>query len=362
MHRDLERQREELAEQKRLVERLSRAKDRELEKLRERVEEQHRTLGLRYDYSRIIGRGAAMRKVFEQLDRITDSSVDVLILGESGTGKELVARALHQNGPRKQAHFVGINCAALPENLLESELFGHVRGAFTGADRDKRGLVLEANGGTLFLDEVGELPLSMQAKLLRVLQEREVRAVGALRGVNVDVRVVSATHRDLRALVADGRFREDLYYRLAVVSVTLPPLRERSEDLPLLAASILERLSREAGVAIPKLTPEALRRLAAHPFPGNVRELENTLTRAFVFRKGNAITGADLELTERASRRNSKSRREYQVEEREQIVQALRRTHWNVSLVSRELGIPRNTLYRKLRRYGLDERPNDAES
>jgi transcriptional regulator with GAF, ATPase, and Fis domain len=362
MHRDLERQREELAEQKRLVERLSRAKDRELEKLRERVEEQQRTLGLRYDYSRIIGRGAAMRKVFEQLDRITDSSVDVLIQGESGTGKELVARALHQNGPRKQAHFVGINCAALPENLLESELFGHVRGAFTGADRDKRGLVLEANGGTLFLDEVGELPLSMQAKLLRVLQEREVRAVGALRGVNVDVRVVSATHRDLRALVADGRFREDLYYRLAVVSVTLPPLRERSEDLPLLAASILERLSREAGVAIPKLTPEALRRLAAHPFPGNVRELENTLTRAFVFRKGNAITGADLELTERAPRRNSKSRREYQVEEREQIVQALRRTHWNVSLVSRELGIPRNTLYRKLRRYGLDERPNDAES
>ncbi len=360
LHRALERQREELAEQKRLVERLSRAKDRELEKLRERVEEQQRSLSLRYDYSRIVGQSAAMRHVFAQLDRITDSSVDVLLQGESGTGKELVARALHQNGPRRAAPFVGINCAALPENLLESELFGHVRGAFTGADRDQRGLMLEANGGTLFLDEVAELPLSMQAKLLRVLQEREVRPVGGVRSVPLDVRVVSATHRDLRNLVESGRFREDLYYRLAVVVVRLPPLRERTEDVPLLARAILERLAHEAKRPVPELSSDARQRLLAHPFPGNVRELENTLTRAFVLSEGPRITGADLDLTKGSPRKASRTRREYEAEERIELMEALQRTRWNVSLVSRELGIPRNTLYRKLRRHGLLSRPEGS--
>ncbi|MFZ5895412.1 MAG: sigma 54-interacting transcriptional regulator [Myxococcota bacterium] len=357
LHRELERQREELAQQKRLIERLARARERELVRLRERVEAQEKSLGLRYEYSRIVGQAPAMRQVFAQLDRITDSSVDVLIQGESGTGKELVARALHQNGPRKEHAFVAINCAALPEALLESELFGHVRGAFTGADRDKPGLMLEADGGTLFLDEVAELPLAMQAKLLRVLQEREVRAVGALRSTPVNLRIVSATHRDLKSLVENGRFREDLFYRLAVVVVTLPPLRERIEDLPSIARSIVERLSRDAKCKPPELTREAIKRLSAHSFPGNVRELENMLTRAFVLRSGDQIGAADLELQRQTPNRRSKNRREFQAEERERIMAALQRTQWNVSLVSRELGIPRNTLYRKLRRYGVGERP-----
>jgi transcriptional regulator with GAF, ATPase, and Fis domain len=352
--RVLEHKSAELGRQKHALEQLSRGKDREIERLKREVQSQRQNLELRYDYSQIVGRGPAMRQVLERLDRVVDSDASVLVLGESGTGKELVARALHWNGPRKAKPFLGINCAALPETLLESELFGHVRGAFTGADRDKQGLFLAAAGGTLFLDEIGEMAPATQAKLLRVLQEREVRPLGAERAQPLDVRLVAATHRDLEQAIADGRFREDLYYRLAVVTLRLPPLRERTEDLPALAQRMLERLGREAGRKPPELGQDALRRLSAHAFPGNVRELENVLTRAFVLSSGPKLRAEDLDLGRtRAKKSRAGSRRDFEADERERILTALRASRWNVSVVSRSLGIPRNTLYRKLERYGL---------
>ncbi|HLV64766.1 MAG TPA: sigma 54-interacting transcriptional regulator [Polyangiaceae bacterium] len=354
LHAHLAQRTAELEQKQRTIERLSAERERELEELRERVATQARAFQLRYDYEHIVGRGPKMRAVLEQLDRIVETDVNVLVLGESGTGKELVARALHANGPRAKGPFVGVNCAAVPEALLESELFGHARGAFTGADRDRKGLLLAANGGTLFLDELGEMPLATQAKLLRVLQEREVRPLGATRSVSFDVRLVCATQRDLPADVASGRFREDLFYRVAVVIVRLPPLRERLEDLPELARSLLARIAERQGRPAPELTSDALRTLALHPFPGNVRELENALTRAFVLSDGRRIAAADLDLSTAALRvPRSGTREEYEREERERILAALRATRWNVSVVARTLGIPRNTLYRKLTRYGI---------
>jgi transcriptional regulator with GAF, ATPase, and Fis domain len=355
LHAELEQRARQIEEQRRGLERLSRSKDRELERLREQLEEQQRSFGLRYDYSKIVGRSPSMRRLLQQLDRIIESSASVLVHGESGTGKELVARAIHGNGARAAGPFVAVNCAALPHNLIESELFGHQRGAFTGADRDKRGLMLEANGGTLFLDEIAELPLLTQAKLLRVLQERELRPLGATRSLALDLRLVSATHRTLSDEVAAGRFREDLFYRIAVVSLELPPLRARTEDIPELAHAILSRLARESGREPPGLAPDALRALMGHSFPGNVRELENLLTRAFVLGSGARIGAADLGLLRAPARaRRSLSRSEYEAEDRERILEALRAARWNVSEVSRLLGVPRNTLYRKLERYGLN--------
>jgi serine/threonine-protein kinase PknK len=358
LHQRLEQKTSELAQQKQAVEQLSRGQAREIEKLKREVQTQRQNLELRYDYSQIIGRGPAMRSVLERLDRVIDSEASVLVLGESGTGKELVARAIHWNGPRKQGPFLAVNCAALPEPLLESELFGHVRGAFTGADRDKQGLLQAAAGGTLFLDELGELSLAIQAKLLRALQEREVRPLGAEKSVRLDMRLIAATHRDLQAAMSQGTFREDLYYRIAVVSVALPPLRERPEDLAVLSERILERLAREAGKKPPELGQDALRRLAAHPFPGNVRELENVLTRAFVLASGAKIRAEDLDLGQRrAPAPRARSRRDFEADEKERILSALRAARWNVSVVARSLGIPRNTFYRKLARYGLSRVP-----
>ncbi len=354
LHQELEKKSAELSQQKHAVEQLSRGQAREIERLKREVQTQRQALELRYDYSRIVGRGPAMRAVLERLDRVIDSEASVLVRGESGTGKELVARAIHWNGPRKSGPFLGINCAALPEALLESELFGHVRGAFTGADRDKLGLLQAARGGTLFLDELGELPLATQAKLLRVLQEREVRPLGSEKSVPLDVRLLAATHRDLERAMAEGKFREDLYYRLAVVTVVLPALRERPEDLPVLCEKILERLAREAGKPLPSLAQDALRLLSAHSFPGNVRELENVLTRAFVLVDGQRIRAQDLDLGARAQpSKRAGSRRDFERDEEERILNALRQARWNVSVVSKSLGIPRNTLYRKLKRYGL---------
>jgi DNA-binding NtrC family response regulator len=281
----------------------------------------------------------------------------VLIQGESGTGKELIARAIHVHGARRAGPFVGVNCASIPEPLLESELFGHVRGAFTGAERDQTGLMLSASGGTLFLDEIGELSLATQAKLLRVLQEREVRPLGAEKARPLELRLVCATHRELAREVEAGRFRQDLFYRVAVLEVRLPALRERIEDLPELCRVILERRARELGRAPPELAPDALRALGGHNFPGNVRELENILTRALVLSSHSRLRAEDLELRRAAPRAlRSRSRHEYEDEERERILHALRGSRWNVSVVSRSLGIPRNTLYRKLERYGL-QRP-----
>ena len=362
LHDELAQKNAEILKQKLAVEQLARGQAREIVRLKREVETQRQSLELRYDYSQIVGRGSAMRAVLGRLDRIIDTEVNVLVLGESGTGKELVARALHFNGPRKGGPFVGINCAALPENLLESELFGHVRGAFTGADRDKPGLMQAANGGSLFLDEVGELPASTQAKLLRVLQEREVRPLGATRSQPLDIRLVAATHRDLASDVSAGRFREDLYYRLAVVSVELPPLRERLEDLPALCQKILEQLAQDAGKKPPELSQDALRKLSAHPFPGNVRELQNVLTRAFVLAGTQRLRGDDIELAVSARKRKQSAlnRRDFESQERNRILEALQQARWNVSVVSRSLGIPRNTLYRKLTRYGLQRGPESG--
>jgi serine/threonine-protein kinase PknK len=360
LHQELARKSAELARQNQAVEQLSRGQAREIERLKREVRTQRRSLELRYDYSQIVGRGPAMRAVLERLERVIDTEASVLVLGESGTGKELVARAIHWNGPRKDGPFLGINCAALPESLLESELFGHVRGAFTGAERDKQGLMQAASGGTLFLDELAELSLATQAKLLRALQEREVRPLGAEKATRVDIRLIAATHRDLQAAMSQGKFREDLYYRIAVVSVALPPLRERTEDLPELCERILERLAREAGKKAPALGQDALRRLAAHPFPGNVRELENVLTRAFVLASGAKLRAEDLDLGERrAPAPRARSRRDFEADEKERFLSALRAARWNVSVVARSLGIPRNTFYRRLARYGLSRAADD---
>ncbi len=237
----------------------------------------------------MIGRSEAMREVFRLIERAASLDLNVLVTGESGTGKELVARAIHEASNRKGRPFVAVNCGALPAELVESELFGHVKGAFSGAERDQPGLFREANSGTLFLDEIGELPLATQVKLNRVLQDRRVRSVGDTREDPIDVRFIFATLRDLKAEVAAGHFREDLYYRLAVFPIELPPLRERKEDIPLLAAHFVSRLARAQGRPLSGLSPEALACLAAWPYPGNVRELENIIERAVAICPGEIL-------------------------------------------------------------------------
>ena len=240
----------------------------------------------------LVGDSAAMRVVFQLLDKVAASNVSILVNGETGTGKELVARALHNFSKRKSKPFLAENCAAVPANLLESELFGHVRGSFTGAVVDRPGHFVAANGGTVFLDEIGDMPLPMQAKLLRVLQEGEVRPVGSNKVTKVDVRIVAATNKDLVAMCKAGTFRDDLYFRLNVVTILLPPLRDRAGDIPHLAAFFLARISTEMKRTI-GITPEAIQALERWRWPGNVRELENVLRRAAVFAKG-AIAPADL--------------------------------------------------------------------
>ncbi|MCB9543569.1 MAG: sigma-54 dependent transcriptional regulator [bacterium] len=251
-------------------------------------------LDARDRFQGIIGRSQPMRDVFNLIKRVARTRTNVLILGESGTGKELVARAIHTQSERAGKPFLVINCAAIPENLLESELFGHRRGTFTGATSDREGLFQAADGGTLLLDEIGEMPLGMQVKLLRVLQERKVKAVGDLREVPVDVRVIAATNRDLAAEVRAGRFREDLYYRLNVISIELPSLRDRPSDIPLLAHHFLRKYAVEFDKPVRDIDPEAMQILLAHPFSGNVRELENLIERAVALEDGNRITPRSL--------------------------------------------------------------------
>ncbi len=241
----------------------------------------------------MIGASPAMEEVFGVLAKIVKTQVTVLVLGESGTGKELVARALHSHGPRKRKPFLAVNCAAISPQLLESELFGHIKGSFTGAHKSRKGYAETADGGTLFLDEIGEMSFDLQAKLLRFLQDGEVRPVGGNTTKKVDVRVVAATNRDLLQCVRDGRFREDLYYRLAVITVGLPPLRERREDVPHLARFVLAR-NAEEGLPTAEIDDAALARLSERDWPGNIRELQNELTRAAAFARGGRITPADL--------------------------------------------------------------------
>jgi transcriptional regulator with GAF, ATPase, and Fis domain len=341
-----------LEQQKRELARVARGQAKQIEQLSAELQNQSAT---RYRYDEIVGRSDAMRKLLSTLDRVVDSDLSVLIQGESGTGKELVARALHMNGARKHKRFVGINCAALPEALLESELFGHVKGAFTGAVSAREGLFVSARGGTLFLDELGELPLSMQAKLLRVLNDGQVRAVGATTSQAVDVRLVCATNRNLKQCVAEGTFREDLYYRVSVVELTLPPLRARAEDILPIAENILK--SRPEPI---RLAPDAVRALLGHGWPGNVRELQNVLLRASVLAADGVIREPDLALKPTPVLPvAAASREEYERKEAERLMSALEAGRWNVSKVAKQLGVPRNTLYRKLARYGIQRRDEE---
>jgi transcriptional regulator with GAF, ATPase, and Fis domain/tRNA A-37 threonylcarbamoyl transferase component Bud32 len=357
----------ELRRRERQVEAVSRrlevelaARREELSGLTVELRESREALAVRYDYRNIIGRTPRMLELFRLLDRVTDTALPVVIHGESGTGKELVARALHFNGPRKDRAFVSENCAAIPETLLESTLFGYVRGAFTGADRDARGLFEVADGGTLFLDEISEMSPAMQGKLLRVLQEGELRRVGAERTRKIDVRVVAATNRDLARLVEEGKFRQDLYFRLNVARISLPPLRERREDIPLIVDHVLTKCAAAAGAAKPKvIEAAAIARLAAYRWPGNVRELENEITRAYAL-SGERIGVADLapavasaEGIEPPADDADSLRLKPRVErlERSLLREALSRSGNNQTKAAQLLGLSRFGLQKKLKRY-----------
>jgi DNA-binding NtrC family response regulator len=313
--------------------------------------------------SGLVGHSHKMIELYKEIALVAASRSTVLITGESGTGKELVARALHRNSPRASGAFVAVNCGAITETLLESELFGHVRGSFTGATADKRGLFEEANEGTIFLDEIGETSLSLQVKLLRVLQEGEMRRVGSARSIRVDVRVLAATNRDLEHEVKEGRFREDLYYRLSVVTLRVPPLRERAEDLSLLAAHAL-RQAREAGAQAATISEEALATLSHYDWPGNVRELENTIAHAALYARGKVITPDDLPAKIRNHARSvepdSKSQTMFKdlpsldELERRYLIHVLQAVGGSRTRAAEVLRIDRRTLYRMAERFGIN--------
>jgi two-component system response regulator PilR (NtrC family) len=257
----------------------------------------------RFDVSNIVGKSEAIQQIFHLVKRVSQSKSTILVTGESGTGKELIARAIHQNSPRREQAFVAVSCGAIPENLLESELFGHIKGAFTGAIANKIGLFELADNGTLFLDEIGELPLLIQVKLLRVLQEKQFKRVGGTKDISVDVRIITATNRDLRKMVEENIFREDLFYRLNVIPIRVPPLRERKEDIPLLANHFLEKYNREIGKHFTHITDEAMAQLIAYDWPGNIRELENAIERAVALETEPIIDVSSLSDTIRGTTR-----------------------------------------------------------
>ncbi|HPS79769.1 MAG TPA: sigma 54-interacting transcriptional regulator, partial [Thermoanaerobaculaceae bacterium] len=306
-------------------------------------------IGGEKSFSGIIGHDRAMQEVYEAIREVAEVTSPVLIQGESGTGKELVARAIHREGPRAAQAFIAVNCGAIPETLLESELFGHVKGAFTGAIRDKKGRFELADGGTIFLDEVADLSPAMQVKLMRVLQERTFERVGGERTLSVDVRVISASNRDLRKEIAAGKFREDLYYRLCVIPIHLPPLRERAVDVPLLAEYILERIATLGGRPKASIGPGAMALLMEHPWPGNVRELQNVLEFALVKSRGEVIEAAHLpaELRTQGRERPTVNWRRRQVTAAD-LERALAEADGNKVRAASLLGISRATLYRLL--------------
>ncbi len=324
-----------------------------------------RALEGRFRLGDLVSRSDAMRKVFDIVPAVAATTSTVLITGETGTGKELLARAIHAESPRRAKPFVAVNCGALPDALLESELFGYKAGAFTGATRDKPGRFALARGGTLFLDEIGEVSPALQVRLLRVLQERTYEPLGSIRSEQADVRVIAATHRDLRGLVREGTFREDLFYRIDVVRVDLPPLRQRKEDIPLLAEHLLARLNRLHNRGISGLTPDALGLLMAHAWPGNVRELENVLERAVVLCPGEWIEPVHLP-EELATRRAGATQRDLKAlksrAEADTIREALVRNRYNRTAAARDLGIHKSTLFRRMKALGLDLPLQDGRS
>jgi two-component system, NtrC family, response regulator PilR len=320
-------------------------------------------LGDRADSSNrtLIGNAASMQEVRNTIAKLARSQAPVYISGESGTGKELVARMIHEQGPRADGPFVAVNCGAIPEELMESELFGHKKGSFTGAVADKLGLFQAAEGGTLFLDEVADLPFTMQVKMLRAIQEKCVRPVGVEREVAVDVRILSASHKDLDALVKLGDFRQDLYYRLNVINLHVPALRERTEDIPLLADHILERLAAQDGVEQSVLSDGAIAALACYPFPGNVRELENILERAMTLCEGHKIDTDDLAIQSNDEADDSGSYvaddaldAVLQSVEKETILNALEQARWNKTAAAKLLGISFGALRYRMQKLGLD--------
>jgi len=338
----------------------------EEKKLREENERLRREVEKRYSFEGILGKSKGMKELFAMIEKVKDYNVSVLISGESGTGKELIARSLHFGGERKEMPFVPVNCAALPETLVETELFGYKKGAFTGARNDKRGLIEEADGGTLFLDEISELPLSMQAKLLRFLQEGEIRRVGDTGNLSVDVRVISATSRKLKKEVSGGTFREDLYYRLNKVLLHVPPLRERREDIPLLAKHFVKHFSLKVDKKCMDLSQEAYRALMEHSWPGNVRELENVLERAVLLSEGESLSGTDLGGLATGDKAESLSEK-YPFEvgsvtlkealksvEKEMISQALAKSEGSRPAAAKLLGISHPALLYKIKEYGLN--------
>ncbi|MFQ5847496.1 MAG: sigma-54-dependent transcriptional regulator [Candidatus Methylomirabilales bacterium] len=319
-----------------------------------------------YRFENIVGRSRPMVQVFDLIKKVAASEANILILGESGTGKELIARCIHANSPRAARAFVPVDCASLPEHLLESELFGHEKGAFTGAIATRRGLFEEADGGTIFLDEVGDIPLPLQAKLLRVLQERQVRRVGGNRFLDVDVRVISATHQDLAQMVQEATFREDLYYRLNVIPLPLPPLRDRPGDIPLLAYHFLRRYAAQSGKGVKGIAPATLELLEAYPWPGNVRELQNVMERGVVLAEGEMVSPAelptDLRLPQQAPTAAvadhlslKKAKRQWvEAFEREYLVALLRKHQGNISQAAKTAGVDRKTVHRLIKRYRIE--------
>ena len=359
---EIQERRRELENQQKIILKLNQSLEEKLNQQSEQLQQAKILLennGLspekRSRYSEIIGESQGIKELLQTLDQISDSDVTVYIHGESGTGKELIAKALHQNGPRRDKSFVSINCAAFSENLLESELFGHVKGAFTGADKDKKGLFEFAHEGTLFLDEVGDMSLGMQAKLLRALQENEIKPVGSNQTIKVNPRIISATNRDLKEEIKKGRFRKDLYYRLNVVNLNIPPLRERSQDIP----KLVEYFSANNKMGIPKdfisIEPEAMKALILYPWPGNIRELENEINRALVMGKG-AIT---KNLLSESVRENFEFEEELKHDlnlskqvaffEKKMIERALQEAKGNKAQAAELLGISRLNLYQKIR-------------
>jgi DNA-binding NtrC family response regulator len=328
-------------------------------------------LDTRYQFDNIVGRSAAMREIFHTVERVAPTRATVLLAGESGVGKDMIARAIHQHSPRKNHSFVKINCTAIPENLMESELFGYDKGAFTGATNSKPGKFEQADGGTAFLDEIGDVPGNIQVKLLRILQERQFERLGSNFTRSVDVRVIAATNVDLRAALEEGRFREDLYYRLNVVPISIPPLRERKEDLPFLALHFVQKLSRELGTAAKEISPAALDRLVDHPWPGNVRELENTIERSLVLASGDILQPADIRLEAPRGHHSATSGQPVPIlpegetlEHWEQMMirEALRRANGNKSQAARMLGLTRNALRYRLSQMGLESGADEAEN
>ncbi len=316
--------------------------------------ELQQSLGKAESFEGMLGKSPQMQEVFGLIRKVAVASAPVLLLGESGTGKEMAALAIHRRSPRRDGPFMPINCNAIPENLMESELFGHEKGAFTGADRERKGLIESAAGGTLFLDEIGELPPPVQVKLLRFLQENTFQRVGGRQTLRADVRVVAATNADLKGLIAKGEFREDLFFRLAVVVVNLPSLRVREDDTILLAQTFLARFAALNGKTGLSFSPEALRVLARHPWPGNVREMQNRVQRAVIMADGARIGVDDLELSETASSMPTFSLKEARENvEREMVQNALKRHGGKISAASIDLGISRPTLYELMEKLGI---------